>query len=280
MIKINKFIVVILLLIIFMSGSFLLAEKGNKSGKSNFFKDILDDEVAIWTSPAHLKAKDLLFWVPVITTTLIIIANDENIYAQFQDFKGKNKWVQDLSPQITKLGDGWSSVFISGAFYLGGLAFKNERAKETARLGLEVLVHTGIIVQVGKHLSGRSRPGATDGVDHWYGPSAFFKRYDEGFTKYDAFPSGHTITVWGMATVIAEEYKDKPYVPVISYTLATLTGLSRVTEKAHWLSDVFLGAVLGHTIAKFIIKRDRNRHLMVNPYVSPQGIKLEISYSF
>ncbi len=276
----SKSSIIILLFIIFIMVSFLRADVRNKPEKSNIFKDILDDEIAIWTSPAHLKAKDLLFWVPVITTTLIIIANDENIYAKFQDFKDNNKWVQNLSPQITKLGDGWSSIFVSGAFYLGGLAFKNERAKETAKLGLEVLVHTGIVVQVGKHLSGRSRPGATDGVDHWYGPSAFFKRYNEGFTKYDAFPSGHTITVWGMATVIAEEYKNKPYIPVLSYTLATLAGLSRVTEQAHWLSDVFLGAVLGHTIAKFIIKRDRNRHLMVNPYVSPHGIKLELTYSF
>ncbi len=273
----NKLIV--FSLIIFLTLNVFLRANEEKSG-DNLFKNILDDEIAIWTSPAHLKAKDLLFWVPVITTTLILIANDESIYSDFQDFKNRNQWVEDFSPQITKLGDGWSSIFLSGAFYLGGLAFKSERAKETASLGIQVLIHTGIVVQVGKHLSGRSRPGATDGVDHWYGPSAFFKRYEEGFTKYDAFPSGHTITVWGMATVIAEQYGDKPAIPIISYTLATLTGLSRITEKAHWLSDVFLGAVLGHTIAKFIIKRNRERKLSINPYVSSEGIKIELNYSF
>ncbi len=275
----SKFILIVFVLFFLLSQTFLRAAEETKNN-NNFFKNIFDDEIAIWTSPAHMKAEHLLLWVPVVATTLILIANDENIYFEFQKFKDNNDWVQDLSPQITKLGDGWSSVIISGAFYLGGLAFKSDRAKKTAVLGLQVLVHTGIVVQVGKHLTGRSRPGYTDGVDHWYGPSGFFKRYEEGFAKYDAFPSGHTITVWGMATVIAEQYKDKAFIPIISYTLATLTGLSRVTEKAHWLSDVFLGAVLGHTIAEFIIKRDRLRNLSINPYVSSDGIKLSISYSF
>jgi len=161
---------------------------------------------------------------------------------------------------------------------IGTLAFNDKRAKETASLGFQVLIHTGIMVQVGKHLFGRTRPGATGGVDHWSGISGFFKRYNEGFTHYDSFPSGHTITVWGMATVIAEEYKEKPLIPIISYTLATAAGLSRVTEDAHWLSDVFVGAVLGWTIGKFIVRR-RGRKWQVTPFASTNSIGINLIYS-
>ncbi len=272
----NKIIVFILIL--FLGFNTLYSKDKEKSEKQNIFKNILEDEISIWSSPAKIKTKDLGFWVPVITTTAILIANDESIYRGFKDFQKKHEWVDKVSPQITKLGDGSASVIISGLFYLGGLAFHNERAKETASLGIQVLIHTGIVVQVGKHLTGRARPGATDGVDHWAGLSGFFKRYNEGFTHYDSFPSGHTITAWGMATVIAEEYKDKPLIPILSYTIATGVGLSRVTEDAHWFSDVFLGAVLGYTIAKFIVKR-RGRKWQITPFVSSKSIGINLSYN-
>jgi hypothetical protein len=32
------------------------------------------------------------------------------------------------------------------------------------------------------------------------------------------------------------EYKDRPLVPLISYSAATLIGLSRITENAHWIT--------------------------------------------
>ncbi len=273
--KKNK--IIILLLLVFSLNIFLYS-KEEKIEDKGFWGNILKDELSIWSSPAKIKTKDLIFWVPVITTTAILIANDEQIYRGFKDYQNKHGWVDSVSPQITKLGDGTASVVISGLFYIGGLAFNDERAKETASLGLQVLIHTGIMVQVGKHLTGRTRPGATGGMDHWTGISGFFKRYDEGFTHYDSFPSGHTITVWGMATVIAEEYKDKPLIPIISYSLATAAGLSRVTEDAHWLSDVFVGAVLGWTIGKFIVKR-RGRKWQITPFASTNSVGINLIYT-
>jgi membrane-associated phospholipid phosphatase len=275
----NKFIIIILIILSFIN---ILNAKENKTQDKikdrGFFGNILRDELSIWGSPAKLKTKDLVFWVPVITTTAILIVNDERIYRGFKNYQKEHSWIDSVSPQITKLGDGTASVVISGLFYIGGLAFNDKRAKETASLGFQVLIHTGIMVQAGKHLFGRTRPGATGGVDHWSGISGFFKRYNEGFTHYDSFPSGHTITVWGMATVIAEEYKEKPLIPIISYTLATAAGLSRVTEDAHWLSDVFVGAVLGWTIGKFIVRR-RGRKWQVTPFASTNSIGINLIYS-
>ncbi len=111
------------------------------------------------------------------------------------------------------------------------------------------MIHSGIVVQVLKHMTGRSRPFVNNGKDKWFGPRAFFKRYyDGGFSPYDSFPSGHTITAFTLAAVIAE--RERPWVGVIAYSFAGICGLSRITQRDHWFSDVFVGAALGIAIGK------------------------------
>jgi hypothetical protein len=45
--------------------------------------------------------------------------------------------------------------------------------------------------------------------------------------------------------------------------VATGVGLSRVIESRHWLSDVVVGAVLGHVIARLVVSNHRRRCLIV-----------------
>jgi membrane-associated phospholipid phosphatase len=260
-------------------------EKQEKTAKEpSFFKCLLQDEGKILTSPLRMKGKDVLLWGGVALVTGVLIANDETIYRKIKVFQGKHQWFDDISPKITKLGLGEWNLGIAGAFYLGGLLFKDKKAKETARLTLMTFIHTGIVVQLGKHLCGRQRPSWDNGRDHWAGPAGFFKRYEEGqLARYDAFPSGHTITIFGTATVIGEMYKKTVWVPLLSYSLAAMCGLSRVSEDTHWLSDCFLGAVLGYAIGKYIVKK-RNRlgrsKLNVLPTVQSQQIGVSINYVF
>ncbi len=260
-------------------------ESNYKAGKEpRFFKAVLQDQGKILSSPFRMKGKDFLLWGSVALVTGALIVKDEAIYREIKKFQEKNEWVDDISPKVTKLGLGEWNLGITGAFYLGGLLFKDKKAIETARLTLMTFIHTGIVVQLGKHLTGRQRPSWDNGKDHWAGPAGFFKRYKEGeISHYDAFPSGHTITIFGTATVVAEMYKKTIWVPVLSYSLATMCGLSRVTEDTHWLSDVFLGAVLGYAIGKYIVKK-RNRleksKLNVFPVAHSQQIGINIQYVF
>lgn len=64
-------------------------------------------------------------------------------------------------------------------------------------------------------------------------------------------PSGHTTTAFAVATVFADQYgEESKYIPVIAYGLATLTAWSRVYDNSHWASDVFIGAIVGHSQRK------------------------------
>ena len=246
--------------------------------KENYVSRFFKDEGEIWTAPFHLDLKAALLFGTFLAGTGILIANDEGIYENFKLYQGRHSWVDKVSPKVTLLGDWGIDCGIAGLFLLSGLAFRDQKARDTGLMALETLLHTGFLVQVIKHLTGRQRPKVEQGKDHWYGPAAFFKRYSEGyFSRYDSFASGHTISVWGLATVIAENYKNHFWVPLACYGLATAVGLSRLTEDAHWFSDVFVGAVLGYAIGKMVV-RNQNRRLQLSPSVSAGGLGLALSY--
>lgn len=249
------------------------AEK-KKTYVSQFFKD----EGEIWAAPFNLDLKASLLFGTILVGTGILIANDEGIYESFKTYQNRNPWVDKVSPKITLLGDWGVDCGIAGLFLLSGVAFKDKKARNTGLMALETLLHTGFLVQVFKHLAGRQRPKVEVGQDYWFGPAAFLTRYHDGyFSRYDSFPSGHTISAWGLATVIAENYKNHFWVPLACYGLATAVGLSRLTEDAHWMSDVFVGAVLGYAIGKMVV-RNQNKRLQVSPALSPGGIGLALSY--
>jgi hypothetical protein len=49
------------------------------------------------------------------------------------------------------------------------------------------------------------------------------------------------------------EYRDKPLIPIISYSAASLIGLSRLTENRHWPTDIIVGGALGYLIGKQVV---------------------------
>lgn len=257
-------------------------EKEKDPSNTPLFKSILQDEGRIFSSPLRMKWKDVAIWSGVALMTGVLIANDEAIYSKIKGFQGKHQWVSDVSPKITRLGLGEWSLGTAGAFYLGGLIFKDKKAKETARLTFMTFIHTGILVQLGKHLTGRQRPSWNEGEDGWHWLNGFLNRYKTNqLAQYDAFPAGHVITIFGTATVISEMYKKTIWVPVLCYSIATACGLSRITEDTHWMSDVFLGAVLGFAIGKYVVKtRNRLQKLSIYPVANTHQVGISLNYVF
>lgn len=246
-----------------------IAEKpaDQKREASPTLKTVLSDGAEIWTSPFHLKWKHVALAGATLAVTAVLIANDESIYRSFHDYRERHKWVRDWSPRATQLGVFAVPYGISGAFVLGGLVFADDYARNTGWLAIEAMLHSGLVVQLGKHLGGRQRPFYENGVDNWVGPVGFFKRYQTGdsFSHYNAFPSGHTVTIFSLATVIASRYPRPIFVPLICYTAATISGLSRLTEGDHWMSDVFVAAVLGYAVGRMVVRNQKRRNLQVMP---------------
>lgn len=62
----------------------------------------------------------------------------------------------------------------------------------------------------------------------------------------ESFPSGHTAKAFMGATLLAHEYGNRSvWIPIAGYTVATATGVMRVLNNRHYVSDVIVGAAVG-----------------------------------
>lgn len=65
-------------------------------------------------------------------------------------------------------------------------------------------------------------------------------------SRNNSFPSGHTATAFMAATMLHHEYGDlSPWISIGGYTVATTTGVMRMVNNRHWMSDVLAGAGIG-----------------------------------
>lgn len=86
----------------------------------------------------------------------------------------------------------------------------------------------------------------------------------------NSFPSGHTATAFTAATILHKEYglTRSPWFSIGGYAVATATGVMRVLNNRHWVSDVVAGAgigilstELGYWFADMIYKNKGITHL-------------------
>lgn len=100
------------------------------------------------------------------------------------------------------------------------------------------------------------------------------KRLRPDGSTYNSFPSGHTATAFMTATMLHKEYEGRSsWFSIGGYTLAAITGVSRVLNNRHWLTDVIAGAAIGigsvHLGYFITDKIFKDRHLNPN-YDAPE----------
>jgi membrane-associated phospholipid phosphatase len=217
--------------------------KPTPSPERRFFSNILRDQGAIWTSPFHAVRGDAKWLAPLGGAAALLFATDRHTGGEMIE-GGDNPTRLRISRDISRGGEVYTTGGIAAAFYFVGRATDDARARETGLLGAEALIDSGIVVTVLKTVSRRQRP-PTDNAS------------GEFFSGGTSFPSGHAISAWSLATVVASEYgHDRPLVRFGVYGLATAVSLSRFTGRKHFLSDVLVGSALGYGIGRFVyVKR-------------------------
>ena len=173
---------------------------------------------------------------------------------------------QGLMPEpLARLGDDWggkwAAIGILPGIYVVESLKGTPRGQTFQRLDFAFtsLALVGITTEVIKYTVRRPRPN----------------RVVLPFPYGHSFPSGHTSLAFGVAEVVRSLYGNLP--GGFFYGLALVTGISRIHDNKHYLSDVVAGAGLGIGLVRgFAIAMlgDDSGRVLVS--LIPGGVKISI----
>ena len=241
----------------------LLKEEVKLNG--SYIKSYFTDSWGVLKSPVGWRGKQWGIFAGVTAITAFTYTQDDVIRDFFQRNRSEGL-DQSRTYFFEQLGQGIISIPLCAAFWAVGALSDNQRAVRVGLTGLKAIAVTAVFTYAIKYATQRHRPNDD------YPPNPRIWEGPFGSYSSTSFPSGHSSVIFAAATVFATEYKDKIWVPVLSYTLASLASVSRVYDDKHWASDVIFGSALGFFIGKFVYKATvNNPKLVVIPGVSASG---------
>ncbi|MEI6899291.1 MAG: phosphatase PAP2 family protein [Bacteroidota bacterium] len=243
-----------------------------------YAKSYWTDTKSVFTHPFHWKKSQIIAASAVTAGTIaLIIWGDKPIQGFF--YRNESLFISKSSYYFfSPLGTGLISIPALGVFYLCGSIYKNKKAKETGLKGLEAYVLTVVFTNAIKQIAHRHRPYQYTPPDphQWDGPFSWGGEY--GMFGYNSFPSGHSSSIFAVATVVGLEYWDTKWVPAVSFGLAGFTALYRLAVNDHWASDVLFGSALGFAIGSMVYF-NANPKIQIVP-VSSTGLGATVIYHF
>ena len=176
-----------------------------------------DDFLSPWTTDARTPL--------LIGTGLTIVAAAtrrhglDNTSEEFNDHKP----LGDASEAGDLLGQLIPNILYTGGMGLHSHFAKNKESNRRAWLMVRATAWSGGVTTVLKYTIREPRRS-----DH---------------NTRNSFPSGHTTTAFAFASVVGTEHGVAWGIP--AYAIATLVGVSRVNDNAHYPHDVIAGATIG-----------------------------------
>jgi len=250
---------------------------------SSYFILLGSDLKQEFTAPFHFSLKD---WRTVGAVAIVggaLFLADEPVQRYALHLRDSSATVRNVSKYVTRFGGSYEAYILAG---LGayGFIFKNEKIKTTTLLATQAYITGAAMESFLKFVSGRQRPyyynpRQVDAEPKFHGPFTSGKDVN-GKRINSSFPSGHTTVAFAAATVFAMEYRDRPLVPLISYSAATLIGLSRITENKHWITDVFFGGVLGYFTGRLVVNNYHRYAKLKAPNQKKNSISFNIQYQY
>jgi membrane-associated phospholipid phosphatase len=238
----------------------------------HFTKDLIQTGGYILTSPVRWDQRDWLLAGGTLSVTAgLMFALDENIKNSVQDERFEHG--RDLFEEFEEFTKPWGTYLTLTSLWVGfgsaGILLRDDHAKRTSMELLEAAAIQALIVAGMKDFFGRSRPRT--GED----PLDF-----EFFGSERSFPSGHTAFLFSLASTVHAEYPVW-WVGVLAYGFAGAIGMERITENAHWASDVFFSAALGTAIGRGVVAF-HNREIPVQPVpiTGPDLVGIGLEYRF
>jgi membrane-associated phospholipid phosphatase len=214
-------------------------------------RNILHDQKDIWMSPLRMNGDNAKLWLGFAGVTAGLLATDQWTTPRLRSNEAQMRW----GHRVSYLGAPYTLLPLVAGFYTYGAAVGDPKARETAILGAEALINSLVVSHAIKSVTRRTRPN---------GASTF----TSGGTS---FPSGHAMQSWSLASVIAHEYQNTKWVPVLAYGLAGAVSASRFAAKKHFASDIVVGAGVGWFIGRYVYKTHKDHKIHKQSFV-PQFV--------
>ena len=222
------------------------AIKGNWKGLGERF---LTDQKRIWTSPATLRWPDVNWLLPLsgVTAGLFVTDADMSRHISHNPTTVSHFNTASNAGVAALLGG-------ASAMWLFSYPKHNEHWRETGFLAGEAALNSFVVVEAMKYSLGRERPFQGDGNGSF-------------FSGGTSFPSEHAAASWAVASIVAHEYPG-PLTKILAYGLAAFVDYSRYRARQHFLSDVFIGSVIGNMVAEGVYNRHHDPELGGAPWES------------
>jgi membrane-associated phospholipid phosphatase len=236
---------------------------------------LVDGMIFTYTSPVRWKGKDWLKLGGVLAGTALLSMADDPV---------RNFWLKQDSPFLDGVntvgyhyGKPYTALLFTGGFYLGGLVFKSDWARETGLMLGTSMLSASLLEMTLKNTIGRARPSTGEGNLEL----TFFNKE----AAFHSFPSGHASTAFTISLIMARRVESVP-VKIFFYSLAASTVACRLYSDAHWVTDVAFGGTLAWFCSDVVMKRltaNKYRHVAerrfqwkVYPY--PSGLTVKASF--
>lgn len=213
---------------------------------TNAPRDILD-----FPASAFNSNKIPLITVLAVGTGALMMIDEQGWQTNRRLFNQSTEF-HNLSDFGVSLGEEKYHFIVAGLFGAYGLISSDSRSLKTASNLVEVIIASGVTVQLLKRVFGRESPAvATEAGGEW----TFFpnlKEYQKHQPKYYAYPSGHLTTLTAVVTVLANNYPEAKWIKPVGYSLIGICGIGLVSRGMHWYSDLPIGFFLGYTFGNII----------------------------
>ncbi len=227
--------------------------------RRNLFRRVLEDQPFLWREWWPTEARRPVFFGPLLgSVALATTAHSDDSPLDLSLVRGVDSHTRGradaLAATLTRVGDGASVMLLLGTSYWLARRTHRERLAEASSLAAEALLQAGIYSEALKRATRRTRPAYARAGE-------FFANAPPGQEAPNAFPSGHAMGAFAVAAVFQAIYRDRPWVGRTANGLAGLISLSRLALGRHFLSDVVAGAVIGRSLGRAAVARDRGEQV-------------------
>lgn len=216
----------------------------------DFVTNIPDDVIRY--GKTAFRQETIPEWIGITALTVGFYLTDEQTYRESQRWHNGSSRVEYWGNFFKEMGDGRSQFGLSAAFVAYGFVAGDNRALRTGSQITEVVLASGAVVQVLKHITGRRSPDGDPKYAAIWRPLPNQIDYLKHVSSYDAFPSGHITTSMATVIVVAENYPEYTWIKPVGYSLMVGIAVGMVNTGIHWYSDYPLGLALGYAFGMIV----------------------------